>query len=743
MNDICRIRGRSAWSVLTSLLATLSLGLIAAPAFSNIIPDPSMEVGTAWVSNSTNAAVVNNLARTGTRSIRLIHTGNGNTTQPNTNITQSNIPGVIPGAEYVYTVYVRGDNVQGNGAGGKPLTVLRWRNTANANLAKEMYMWGPYGTYNWTPMTIYLQAPLTATKINVGFRSWWDVTTGSSYWDDASLVLREFPNRGSLLASYQSEAGTISNGAIETVEPDYTGTGYLKPNDGGYVQWTNVSGGATGGARIISLRYSYEGNVRPIELFVNGVSQGRVTPVATGRISSWASLDWQVNLNPGNNTIRVTAIDYTAGPMMDKIDVYSVAGSGGGGGGGTPTVANPVFNPDGGVFQNSVNVQISSPTPGATIYYTTNGSIPTASSTPYGGPFTLNQTTTVNAIAKIDGYNDSAVISKTFTIDSGGGGGAQSPYGGSVWPIPGKIEAENYDLGGSGVAFNDTTNGNAGAYYRSDNVDIWRRSSDNAAYVGTTAAGEWLEYTVNVTAAGQYNITMPVVTGANNKQFRILMNGVDVTGPIAVPNMGGWENWTTLTVPVTLNAGQQVMRLQVDAGSFNIDYFDIQPVSPPPPPPPSGQTPFGGTPWALPGLIEAENYDVGGQGVAYNDTTSGNAGNLYRNDDVDIWTTTDTTGPSHMVGSTPNGEWLEYTVNVAQAGTYTLNIRATTAANNKQLRVLMNGVDVTGAIAVPNTGGWQNWQTISRTVNLSAGQQVLRLQIDTGSVNINWLSVTQ
>lgn len=736
MSNISRTPLRSAWSILATLLATLSLGLIATPAFSNIIPDPSMEVGTAWVtSNAATGSVVNTVARTGTRSIRLTHNGTGNNTQPNTNITQSNIPGVISGAEYVYTVWVRGDNVQGNGGGGKPLSVLRWRNAANANLAKELYMWANYGTYNWIPLTIHLQAPLTANKINVGFRSWWDVTTGFSYWDDTSLVLREFPNRGSLLASYQVENATISNGVLESTEPDYTGTGYLKPNNGGYAQWTNVNGGATGGQHIISMRYAFEGNLRNVELLVNGVSQGQVRPVATGRTSSWASHDWVVNLNPGNNTVRLRAVEYTAGPLFDKIDVYSMAGSGG----GTPTVSAPVFNPDGGIFQNSVNVQISTPTPASTIYYTTNGSTPTASSTPYGGPIAVNTTTTVNAIGMRDGYNNSAVVSRTFTIDSGGGGGAQSPYGGSVWQIPGKIEAENYDLGGSGVAFNDTTNGNVGAQYRSDNVDIWRRSADGAFYVGTTVAGEWLEYSVNVAAAGDYNITIPVVTAANNKQFRILMNGVDVSGPIPVPNTGGWENWTTLTVPVTLNAGPQVMRLQVDAGSFNVDYFDIQPESPPPP---SGQSPYGGTAWALPGVIEAENYDLGGSGVAYNDTTTGNAGNIYRNDNVDLWSTTDTTGPSFMVGATPTGEWLEYTVNVAAAGTYTLNIRATTGANNKQVRILMNGTDVTGAVAIPNTGGWQNWQTISRAVNLNAGQQVLRLQVDAGSVNINWISVT-
>jgi hypothetical protein len=718
------------------------MGLIAAPAFSqNIIPDPSMENGAAWVPSDGNAAVVTGVARTGTRSIRLIQNGTGNNSQPNHNITQSNIPGVIPGAEYIFTVYVRGDNIQGIGAGGKPLTVLRWRNASNANVATELYMWANFGTYNWIPRIIHLQAPSTASKINVGFRSWWDVTTGLSYWDDASLVPRQFPNRGSLLASYQTENGTISNGVIESHEPDYTGSGYLKPNNNGYVQWTNVSGGTTGGQRIISMRYAHEGNVRNVELLVNGVSQGQIAPVATGRTSSWASHDWTVNLNAGNNTVRLRAVEYTAGPLFDKIDVYSFGSGGGGGGGGTPTVGNPVFNPDGGIFQNSVNVQLSSPTPGATINYTTNGSTPTGSSTPYGGPFTLNTTTTVRAIGTLSGYNNSAVVSRTFTIDSGGGGGSQSPYGGSVRQIPGKIEAEDYDLGGSGVAHNDTTNGNAGASYRSDNVDIWGGS---VPYIGTTAAGEWLEYSVNVSSAGQYNIVMPVVTAVNGKRFRILMNGVDVTGPIAVPNTGSWGNWTTLTVPVTLSAGAQVMRLQVDAGSFNIDYFDIRLASspPPPPPPPGGQAPFGGTAWVLPGVVQAENYDTGGSGVAYNDTTAGNAGNVYRTDNVDLWGTTDTGGASYMVGATPSGEWLEYTVNVPVAGTYTLNIRATTALNGKQVRVLMNGVDVTGAVGIPNTGGWHSWQTISRTVNLNAGQQVMRLLINAGSANINWISVT-
>ena len=150
------------------------------------------------------------------------------------------------------------------------------------------------------------------------------------------------------------------------------------------------------------------------------------------------------------------------------------------------------------------------------------------------------------------------------------------------------------------------------------------------------------------------------------------------------------------------------------------------------------QPPFGGTPWPIPGRIEAENYDLGGSGVAYFDSTAGNAGNLYRSDNVDIWNASDVNGV-YMVGQTSAGEWLEYTVNVAAAGTYTVTLRVATAANGKQARLLMNGADITGPIAIPNTGGWTTWQTISRTVNLSAGIQVLRLQVNTGSFNINWI----
>ncbi|MCC6301283.1 MAG: sulfatase-like hydrolase/transferase [Gammaproteobacteria bacterium] len=239
---------------------------------------------------------------------------------------------------------------------------------------------------------------------------------------------------------------------------------------------------------------------------------------------------------------------------------------------GLPTASDPAFVPDGGTYQNSVDVQLSSATPGAAIRYTTDGSTPNSASALYTAPFTLTATTTVKAIAILSGYHNSAVVSRTFTLQTGG----QAPYGGSPWPIPGLIEAENYDLGGAGVGYSDTTTGNAGNIYRGDDVDIWNAGDTSGAYmVGSTAAGEWMRYSVNVAAAGTYTLNLRVATAASGKKLHFLVNGADITGPITVPNTGGWTTWQTISKTVTLNAGPQTLRLQVDSGSFNVNWISF------------------------------------------------------------------------------------------------------------------------------------------------------------------------
>jgi Chitobiase/beta-hexosaminidase C-terminal domain len=81
-----------------------------------------------------------------------------------------------------------------------------------------------------------------------------------------------------------------------------------------------------------------------------------------------------------------------------------------------PTVATPTISPNGGSFTSSVSVALQTATSGASIYYTTDGSTPTQSSTPYVGAFTLTNGATVKAIAFKTGANPSAVVSAAFTV---------------------------------------------------------------------------------------------------------------------------------------------------------------------------------------------------------------------------------------------------------------------------------------------------------------------------------------
>lgn len=146
----------------------------------------------------------------------------------------------------------------------------------------------------------------------------------------------------------------------------------------------------------------------------------------------------------------------------------------------------------------------------------------------------------------------------------------------------------------------------------------------------------------------------------------------------------------------------------------------------------------------IPGKIQAENYDVGG--LPFFDTTPGNAGHSHRNDDVDIQRTTDD-GGGYNVGWIEEGEWLEYTVGEVKAGTYDINLRVATAtAGSNSVRVWLGNVNQ-GVVSFDGTGGWQNWTTASLT-NAAIGapiveepqtQQVLRLEVESGRFNLNWV----
>ncbi|MGO4782089.1 carbohydrate-binding protein, partial [Lysobacter sp. 2RAB21] len=73
---------------------------------------------------------------------------------------------------------------------------------------------------------------------------------------------------------------------------------------------------------------------------------------------------------------------------------------------------------------------------------------------------------------------------------------------------------------------------------------------------------------------------------------------------------------------------------------------------------------------------------------------------------------------------------LNYTVNVAQAGNYTLLVRVASQGAGGSFHFNVDGAVATSTLSVPDTGGWQNWRTLSTGINLSAGTHVIQLRMD-------------
>ncbi len=151
--------------------------------------------------------------------------------------------------------------------------------------------------------------------------------------------------------------------------------------------------------------------------------------------------------------------------------------------------------------------------------------------------------------------------------------------------------------------------------------------------------------------------------------------------------------------------------------------------------------PYGGTAAAVPGTVQAANYDTGGQGVAYNVTSVNGTANSYRPDGVDLEACTDT-GCGHDLGWTATGQWFKYTVSVATAGTYTVSFRVASPNGVTDGLHLANsaGTNLSGAVSVPGTGGWQDWATVTASVTLPAGQQTLTVDQDNGGWNSYYMA---
>jgi uncharacterized protein YjdB len=192
---------------------------------------------------------------------------------------------------------------------------------------------------------------------------------------------------------------------------------------------------------------------------------------------------------------------------------------------------------------------------------------------------TVNSSGLVTGIAQGNATITVRTASGNFTATSAITVKGQEPFSGANIALPGIIQAENYDKGGQNLAYNDNDVSNNGNQYRtSEGVDIDIISGTNYA-IGWTAAGEWIEYTTNVTA-GNYSVIATVSTPNSGKQLVLKLDGTTLA-TFNVPNTGSFatfQNVTVTGVPFT-GGTNKVLRLEIVGGDFNIDKLEIKSVA--------------------------------------------------------------------------------------------------------------------------------------------------------------------
>ena len=298
---------------------------------------------------------------------------------------------------------------------------------------------------------------------------------------------------------------------------------------------------------------------------------------------------------------------------------------------------------------------------------------------------------------------------------------ASTPLGGAPILLPAAIAADAFDDGGASVGYHDSTVGNTGGG-RSTNVDLIALPKGGYA-VTAIDAGEWLNYTVSVPFAGQYIVETDVAATSTGATFHIDANGAALTGLQAIPNTGHAMQFATVSTPVTLASGVQTLKIVFDTKAASSSLSAIRIVRP--------RSTYLAQALAIPGLIGAEQFDNGGQGLSWFDSTPGNAGGALRTTDVDIFGSAN----SHFIADTVGGEWLEYTVNVAQSGPFLARFEVAASTETAAVSVKVGNAS-SGTVTVPNTGSQTTWTTVAVPMQLEAGTQVLRLGIDAGGASV-------
>jgi beta-glucanase (GH16 family) len=198
---------------------------------------------------------------------------------------------------------------------------------------------------------------------------------------------------------------------------------------------------------------------------------------------------------------------------------------------------------------------------------------------PYDQPFHINLNFAVGGTwGGADGVDDS-VFPQTYSIDYVRVYKKVSkPHGGTARSLAGTVEAVDYDDGGEGYAFHADPPANVRKNDRGDLIAVGPSGAPNHPdALGGIEPSQWMNYTVQASEAGTYDLTFYVATPYHDGRFDVEVDDNRVAR-LRVPDTGSWSTWQGVTVPgVKLSAGQHVVRILSGWDDWSFSYFETAP----------------------------------------------------------------------------------------------------------------------------------------------------------------------
>ncbi|MBE5930994.1 MAG: carbohydrate-binding protein [Lachnospiraceae bacterium] len=313
-----------------------------------------------------------------------------------------------------------------------------------------------------------------------------------------------------------------------------------------------------------------------------------------------------------------------------------------------------------------------------------------------------------------------------------------------------QVEGGSSNSGSTGNNTNNNTNNNTGTSGGNALGSSFTIEAENYTYmsgvekagncVGYIDPGDWMSYEINVANAGTYSVEFRLAS-ALGSSFRLEKDsGTEVLADVTVPNTGDWGAYKSVYADVYLTAGKNNIAIATDRGAFNIDKMVF--------------TAKGGNTDNNTGNNTNNNNTNNNN---WNNNTNNNNTNNNQNNNTNTGTTVGSSftieaenysnmsgveKAGNCVAYIDPGDWMSYDINVASAGTYSVEICVASAMGSSFRLEKNSGKEVLANVDVPNTGDWGAYKSVYVDVALTAGKNTIGVATDRGGFNLDKMVFT-